>query len=166
MKSGPPSLIDRVGRMHRQLLLLQRLCQLPRDGEPIEWLSSGDEAKDAAFGAAIRELVDELIEHAQVLTSIPSPISEWQPGDGPDDERWRALTEVERREVLAMVAGYENLISWSEDVARSRPGPTLQDSLEFLKAERARLVRFRQEMGFLDRRRVISHFRSPGANAS
>jgi hypothetical protein len=166
MKSGPPSLIERVGRMHRQLLLLQRLFQVPRDGEPIEWIASGDESKDVAFSAAIRELIDELTEHAQVLTSIPAPISEWQPGDGPDDDRWRALTEVERREVMAMVSGYENLISWSEDVARSKPGPALQDALEFLKAERARLIRFRQEMGFLDRRRVVSHFRTPGANAS
>ena len=79
MKSGSPSLIERVERMHRQLLLLQRLFQVPRDGEPIEWLTSGDESKDVAFSAAIRELIDELTEHAHVLTSIPAPISEWQP---------------------------------------------------------------------------------------
>ena len=109
----------------------------------------------STLGEAICELVDELTEHARVLTSIPSPISEWQPGDGPDDERWRGLTEIERREVLAIVSGYENLIGWGEEIAR-RPGMSPQkihEACEYLRAERARIERFRQEMGFLERRR-------------
>jgi hypothetical protein len=99
---------------------------------------------------AVSELLDELTEHAEILTSIPFPISEWQRGDGPDDERWRALTELERREVASMVAGYESLIAWGESSARSR------EATDYLKAERARLGRFRQEMGFLERRRTLS----------
>ena len=66
---------------------------------------------------------------------------------GPDDERWRALTELERREVASMVSGYEGLITWSESSAREH------DASDYLKAERTKLGRFRQEMGFLERRR-------------
>lgn len=177
MKTADPSLKERVGRMYRQLLLLQRLFQLPRETEDAEWLGTGDETRDLALGSAIKELVDELAEHARILTSVPFPLSEWQPGDGPDDERWRALTEIERREVLSIVSGYENLISWSEDIARGsfetagrEPGIgsstvqplskplgaplKLRDALEYLRAERARVGRFRQEMGFLERRRI------------
>jgi hypothetical protein len=128
--------------------------------------------------AAIRETVDELTEHAAVLTSIPFPLSEWQSGDGPDDERWRALTEVERREVLSMVSAYERLIGWAEQDASGSaritdrieqagdalPLPPADElpvarlprsqAIDYLQAERARVCRFRQEMGFLDRRRT------------
>ena len=155
MRSADPSLKDRVGRMHRRLLLLQRLLQSPGDTDGVPLLDTGDERRDSTLGEAICELVDELTEHARVLTSIPSPISEWQPGDGPDDERWRGLTEIERREVLAIVSGYENLIGWGEEIAR-RPGMSPQkihEACEYLRAERARIERFRQEMGFLERRR-------------
>jgi len=100
-----------------------------------------------ALSAAVSEILDELTEHAELLTTIPFPISEWQRGDGPDDERWRALTELERREVASMVSGYEGLITWSESSARGR------EATDFLKGERTRLGRFRQEMGFLERRR-------------
>jgi hypothetical protein len=156
MKSADPSLKERVGRMHRRLLLLQQLFDAPEKTEGVEWLDSGDESRDLTLSAAIREVVDELTEHARVLTSIPSPISDWQPGDGPDDERWRGLTEIERRDVLAIVAGYENLITWSEEMARrsSLPPQKLHEALDYLRAERARAGRFRQEMGFLERRRI------------
>jgi hypothetical protein len=155
MQSADPSLKERVGRMHRRLLLLQRLFQSPRDPEA-ELPEMVDGGGDPTLGAAIRELVDELTEQARILTSIPSPISEWQPGDGPDDERWRGLTEIERREVLAIVSGYENLIAWGEEFAR-RPGlppQKIHEACEYLRAERARLGRFRQEMGFLERRQI------------
>jgi hypothetical protein len=141
--------------MHRRLLLLQRLFQSPNDADLTDLLESGDEPSDPGLRAAIRELIDELTEQARVLTSIPAPISEWQPGDTSDDERWRGLTEIERREVLAIVSGYENLIAWGEEFAR-RPGlppQKIHEACEYLRAERARLGRFRQEMGFLERRR-------------
>ena len=156
MKSPDPSLKDRVGRMHRRLLLLQRIFQSPHDTKIAELLEAGNEHADPGLSAAIRELIDELIEHARVLTSIPAPISDWHPGDTSDDERWRGLTEIERREVLAIVSGYENLIVWGEEFAR-RPGlppQKINEAFEFLRAERARLGRFRQEMGFLERRRI------------
>jgi hypothetical protein len=107
------------------------------------------------------------------LTSIPSPISEWRPGDARDDERWRALTEVERREVLALASGYDNLITWAEQMAGGQmelaallemSGGSLggqsvprlaqppRDTVDYLKAERTRVARFRQEMRFLTRR--------------
>ena len=149
MKSIEPTLTERVGRMYRRLLLLQRLFQFPRDAGDTAWLGIDDKGPDTALAAAVREVLDELTEHARALTSIPFPLSEWQPGDGPDDERWRALTEVERREVLSLLAGYDTLIAWGEDTARGQ-----RDDVEFLKAEKARVGRFRQEMGFLERRRI------------
>jgi hypothetical protein len=172
-----PTLAERAGRMYRQLLILQRLFHQPRNADDSEWASTGDRARDAALSAAITEIIDELTDHAGILTSIPFPLSEWQPGDGPDDDRWRALTEVERREVLSMVSAYENLIVWAEQIA---PGhtqvverlegangglisqsagelPAAQahrgQALDYLVAERARVGRFRQELSFLDRRR-------------
>src|SRR6516225_8975477 len=123
--------------MYRQLLILERLFQRSRDADDVEWMAGGDHSRDVALCAAVSE----------ILTEIPFPICEWQPGDGPDDERWRALTELERREVASMVSGYEGLITWSESSARGH------DASDFLKGERTRLGRFRQEMGFLERRR-------------
>lgn len=173
MQTVEPTLKERAGRMYRQLLLLQRVFQLPREPDDVEWFASGDRARDLALCVAIRELIDELTEHAGILTSIPFPVSEWRPGDGPDDERWRALTEIERREVLSMISGYENLISWSEQIARpvdfarrvepssgdtaaQLPGTSqkVREATDYLKAERVRVGRFRQEMGFLERRRI------------
>ena len=133
--------------MYRQLLILQRLFQRSRLADDVEWVAGADHSRDLALCEAVSEILDELTEHAELLTTIPFPISEWQPGDGPDDERWRALTELERREVASMVSGYEGLIAWSESSARGR------EATDFLKGERTRLGRFRQEMGFLERRR-------------
>jgi hypothetical protein len=76
--------------------------------------------------------------------------------------------------VLALVSGYESLIDWCEAMARQTPDlveagelgrgggvrwsrtPPLDphEVTEYLKAERARLARFRQDMGFLERRRA------------
>src|SRR5262245_16934271 len=171
MKQAELSLQERVSRMYRRLLLLQRLFHPSRDDE--EPLESDDRGHDLALDAAVREVLDELTEHARVLTTIPSPISQWRPGDTRDDERWRALTEVERREILSLVSGYDELISWAEDMtdghlalaalvettgvglAAQRPSPLPQsarDAAEYLRAERTRISRFRQEMRFLNRR--------------
>ena len=177
MKTLEPTLKERAGRMYRRLLVLQRVFQPSREGD-VEWPATDDGGGggDAALSAAIREVLDELTEHARILTSIPFPISEWQPGDGPDDQRWRALTEIERREVLSMIAGYEQLISWSEEVTQDRvelaglvtlgTGDPLgaahgtlprsvrvpRDAAEFLKAERARIERIRHDLRFLEKR--------------
>jgi hypothetical protein len=156
MPSADPTLKERVGRMHRRLLLLQRIFDLPRDTDSGSWLDTDDIPQGASLNGAIREVVDELTEHAKILTSIPSPIGDWQASDQNDDARWRGLTEIERREMLAIVSDYENLIAWSEEIAR-RPGLPPQkvtEALEHLRSERARVGRFRQEMGFLERRRV------------
>ena len=147
MKTVEPSLKERAGRMYRQLLILQRLFYRSREADDVEWVAAGDRSRDVALCAAVSEILDELTDHAEILTTMPFPISEWQPGDGPDDERWRALTELERREVASMVSGYEGLIAWSESSARER------EATDYLKAERTRLGRFREEMGFLERRR-------------
>ena len=150
MKTVEPTLKERAGRMYRQLLILQRLFQRSREADDVEWVAAGDRSRDVALCEAVCEILDELTDHAELLTTIPFPISEWQPGDGPDDERWRALTELERREVASIVSGFEGLITWSESSARGR------EAADYLKAERTRLGRFREEMGFLERRRNAS----------
>ena len=172
MKRVEPSLRERAGRMYRRLLLLQRLFQPPRDADEGDPLGTDDPARDMAVGAAVREVLDELTEHARLLTTIPFPLCEWRPGDAGDDQRWRALTEVERREMLSLVAGYDDLITWAESMtsgemeltalvevgggsaqgAVSRPTRRTQEAVEYLKAERARIRRFHQDMGFLSRR--------------
>src|SRR5262249_38278024 len=96
---------------------------------------------------AVSEILTELTRHAEILTEIPFPICEWQPGDGPDDERWRALTELERRGGASVGAGHEGPSTGGETSARGH------DAGDYLKAERTKLGRFRQEMGFLERRR-------------
>lgn len=171
MKQAEPSLKERVGRIYRRLLLLQQMFEPPRDDD--EPLDAADRASRAALNAAVREVLDELTEHARVMMSVPFPISEWRPGDTRDDERWRALTEVERREVLSLVSGYDNLIGWAEQIAGGQlelaslievSGGNLanqrfsyspvsaHEAADYLKAERARVTRFRQEMIFLSRR--------------
>jgi hypothetical protein len=173
MKSSDATLVQRTGYLYRQLLLLQRLFQLSGENEDADWLGTGCQADALALCAGIREVLDELADQARMLTKIPYPLSEWRPGDGADDDRWRALTEVERREVLSLVTGYETLISWAEGLARpesdlaERTEPrgdadglartARRNSLstsDYLKEERSRIARFRQEMGFLDRRRI------------
>lgn len=167
MKSTEPTLKERAGRVYRRLLLLQRLFHAAPEDYDGAVPGGGDDARQMAFVAAVREVLDELTEHARLLTSLPFPISEWRPGDGTDDARWRALTEIERREVLSLVSGYENLISWAEEVTRreldvtavgvssNRAGMATgrlhraSDAAEFLRAERARIERFHHDMGFL-----------------
>jgi hypothetical protein len=170
--SSEATLGERVAHLHRRLLLLQRLFQVSDGGDQAEWLGTGDKDSDLALCLGIREMLEEVTEHARILTTIPSPLSDWRPGDGPDDERWRALTEVERRELLSILNGYEKLIAWGDRVARPGVEPAdaseaaaaavrsrqvlrdLHEAPEYLIAERARIVRFREEMGFLERRRI------------
>jgi hypothetical protein len=173
MKRVEQSLQERAGRMYRRLLLLQRLFHRTQEDDEGEAQGADDRARDLAFGAAVREVLDELTEHARLLTCIPFPLSEWRPGDTRDDERWRALTEVERREVLSLVSGYDNLVTWAEEMTRGQwelaelvevgggvpseasPASTrAHQAMEYLKAERARIGRFRQDMAFLSRRSV------------
>jgi hypothetical protein len=174
MQTLEPTLKERAGRMYRQLLLLQRLFQRSQETDDAEWLGSGGGSRDVALCAAVREVIDELTAHAETLVSIPYPVSEWRPGDSSDDDRWRALTEIERRSVLSMLAAYDNLITWSEQLAR---GPVdmvawpeaggsadgqprklpevwqkLRDATDYLNGERTRVARFRQEMAFLEGR--------------
>jgi hypothetical protein len=181
MKTSEATLAQRAGYLYRHLLLLQRLFQGPDENDTAEWLTTGDEAEALALRAGIREVLDELTEQSRVLTTVPFPLRDWRPGDGTDDERWRALTEVERREVLSLVSGYENLITWAEGQAYQRfglaeryewkgadvimaphkPPRDPNETTEYLKAERARVARFRQDMGFLNRRRTAETAKDP-----
>lgn len=169
--SDAASLLDRALRMHRRLVLLQNLFEsVPKgeDGSP----ATDEQLKNQALTAAIREILDGLADDAQTLTTVPSPLSQWRPGDAAGDERWRPLTELERRDVLALVASCEHLVSWGESFTQwvsgarllaptGTTGPRLatpvpaeiDEATEMLRAERARLDRLRQEMGFLERRR-------------
>jgi hypothetical protein len=167
MKILEPTLKDRAEQLYRRLLLLQRLFRTASADDDADWIDAGDKGRNAALCAAIRDVLDELAEHARILTLIPLPLNEWRSGDGPQDERWRALTELERREVLSIASGFENLIAWSERMVRGagttgpfsgesqdRNAQETREATEYLKAERARLDRFRGEMGFLERRRI------------
>jgi len=176
MKNAEMTLKERAAHVHRRLVLLQRVFQPSHETTDLESLDVGSKAQDPALSAGIRELLDELIDHARTLSTIPFPLSEWRPGDGSNDERWRALTEIERREVLALVSGYETLISWGETVMNSEgssvahagawrgsravvlmPGASSRETgslMDELKAARARVDRFRNEMHFLERRQA------------
>jgi hypothetical protein len=176
MKTVELTLNERAARMYRRLLILQRVFQPGQEGTD-DWQADDDGGSDMGLSAAVREVLDELTEQARIFATIPYPISDWRPGDGSDDDRWRALTEVERREVLSIIVGYDALVAWSEDVARGQmeyaglaaradadavgrlPStlPRMQtprDALEYLKAERARIERVRQDLRFLEKRRT------------
>lgn len=168
MKILEPTLKDRAGQLYKRLLLLQRLFRSATADDDPDLMDMGDKGRNAALCAAIRDVLDELAEHARILTMVPLPLNEWRAGDGPQDERWRALTELERREVLSMVSGYANLIAWSERMLRGasltsplggaesqgqNPSEEMREATEYLRSERVRLDRFRCEMSFLERRR-------------
>jgi len=167
MRILEPTLKDRAEQLYRRLLLLQRLFRTAAADDDADWIDAGEKGRNVALCAAVREVLDELAEHARILTLIPLPLNEWRPGDGPQDERWRALTELERREVLSIASGYENLLVWGEQMVRGaamadpfagggqdeNPAQQTREATEYLKAERARLDRFRGEMSFLERRR-------------
>jgi hypothetical protein len=155
MKAVELTLKERASHIYSQLLLLQRLFAASSEDD-VDWPGTNDKTRDLAYYAGIRTLVDGLVEHARILIAVPFPLSEWQPGDGPDDERWRALTDIERREVLAMVSAYESLISWSEaltvSIRSAAAAPERSSPADYLGTERARVGRFRHELRFLERR--------------
>ena len=149
-RTSESTLVERAGFLYRQLLLLQRVFpDASEDTRPLPFGDDGD-ARSLCFG--VREVLNQLAEEARVLSTVPLPIGHWRPGDGADDERWRALTEIERREVASLLAGYETLITLLE----REPFRNTAEAREILQAERARLTRFRQDMGFLDRRRATA----------
>jgi hypothetical protein len=172
--SSEATLVQRAGYLYRHLLVLRRVFEGADENDGGDWLAAGGATEATALRDGIREMLLELTEQARILTTVPLPIREWRPGDGADDERWRALTEMERREVLSLVTGYENLIAWAEGQAHprieggerheQRGGDVVlalrksqrdgNEATEYLKGERARVARFRQDMGFLDRRRI------------
>jgi hypothetical protein len=160
--------------MYRLLVLLQQIFQVSRQVEDVEWLGTGANSRDLALCTGVRELLEDLAKHAHILTSAPFPISDWRPGDGPDDTRWRGLTEIEVREVLAMLANYESLVAWGEKVAgtsadfgsRAATDNSVaffsprassngsHEAAEYLKDQRAQVERFRRELGFLEKQRI------------
>lgn len=146
-RTSEATLVERAGFLYRQLLLLQRV--FPDASEDSRSLPFGDDGDARSLCYGVREVLNQLAEDARVLTTVPLPIANWRPGDTADDERWRALTEIERREIASLLAGYEALIALIEH----EPFRNTSEVRETLQAERARLARFRQDMGFLDRRR-------------
>ena|SRR5258705_2899324 len=148
-KTSDATLSERAGHLYKQLLLLRRVFD--GEGGDGSFPFTADDAETRALCGAVRDVLDQLAIHARVLTTVPFPLKEWRPGDSPDDERWRALTEVERREMLSLVAAHENLIGILE---REVLQGVEVETHELLRVERARLARFRQEMPFLDRRRI------------
>ena len=146
-RTSEATLVERAGFLYRQLLLLQRV--FPDISEDSQALPFGDDGDARSLCYGVREVLNQLAEEARVLTAVPLPIGHWRPGDGADDERWRALTEIERREITSLLAGYETLIALIEH----EPFRNTSEAREILQIERARLTRFRQDMGFLDRRR-------------
>ena len=146
-RTSEATLVERAGFLYRQLLLLQRV--FPDASEDARSLPFGDDGDARSLCYGVREVLNQLAEEARVLTTVPLPIGHWRPGDTADDERWRALTEIERREVASMLAGYETLIALIE----REPFRNTSEARETLQVERTRLTRFRQDMGFLDRRR-------------
>src|SRR5262245_33217436 len=146
-RTSEATLVERAGFLYRQLLLLQRV--FPDASEDTRSLPFGDDGDARSLCFGVREVLNQLGEEARVLTTVPLPIGNWRPGDSADDERWRALTEIERREIASLLAGYESLIALIEH----EPFRNTAEAREILHVERARLARFRQDMGFLDRRR-------------
>ena len=168
-KVSEATLVERAGYLYRQLLLLRRVFQGGEDRD--DPCATPDAAEARALRDAVRELLEQLAEHARILTTVPFPIRDWRPGDGADDERWRAMTDVERRELLSLVAAHDQLIAIVERGAlrgldpaeRNESGGTgprtvsssaSPDADEVVSVERVRIARFRQDMPFLDRRRV------------
>jgi hypothetical protein len=146
-RTSEATLVERAGFLYRQLLLLQRV--FPDATEDTRSLPFGDDGDARSLCFGVREVLTQLAEEARVLTTVPFPIGHWRPGDSADDERWRALTEIERREIGSLLVGYETLIALIEH----EPFRNTADAREILQVERSRLARFRQDMGFLDRRR-------------
>ena len=176
MSATEPTLLERVNRMYRRLLLLQCLFEQHRSDDT-GLIATGDSEKDTGLSLAISEVVNEVAGQARVLTCVPQPISDWRLGDGPDDDRWRGLTDLERRDLWSVVSGYENLLAWAEQFvnrasardSQERAGSALasavvsmeiHEAVEHLEHERSRLSRLKQDVSFLER--VVALPRSSG----
>jgi hypothetical protein len=125
-RTSEATLVERAGFLYRQLLLLQRV--FPDMSEDTQSPPFGDDGDARSLCDGVSEVLNRLA----------------------DDERWRALTKIERREIASLLEGYETLITLIEH----EPFRNTSEARDVLQAERERLARFRQDLGFLDRRRL------------
>ena len=151
MDTGEPTLRDRATRMYRRLIVLERLFQVAvarqDDGESSK--DGDDGERGIAFSEGVRELLGELVQDAKIVTLVPVPMAEWRPGDRPDDERWCPVTEVERREVMQLLSGYEALIASGGALPRPRDVPAQSVDLAW---HRLNVTRFKHEVSFVQNR--------------
>ena len=143
MDTTGPTLQERALRTHRRLLVLERVFQ-KTDGLFQE--REVNEA-EAALCEGVREILAELAEDARVMSTVPLPFSEWRPDDGPLDERWRTISQLERREVSQLVRAYEDLIDYNEMLSIQRP--TADRSGVDVRRHRETVGRFKAEAAFL-----------------
>ncbi len=151
MNTGVPALTDRAARMYRRLIVLERLFQVAVAGrDDVESSEDGDDGeRGIAFCEGVRELLGELVQDAKILTLVPLPMAEWRPGDRPDDERWCPVTEVERREVMQLLSGYEALIASGDALPRPQDVPAQSVDLAW---HRLNVTRFKHEVRFVQNR--------------
>ena len=151
MDTGETALRDRAARMYRRLIVLERLFQVAvACQDEVESSEDGDGGEHGiAFCEGVRELLGELVQDAKVLTLVPLPMAEWRPGDRPDDERWCPVTEVERREVMQLLSGYEALIASGDALPRPQDVPAQSVDLAW---HRLNVTRFKHEVRFVQNR--------------
>ncbi len=151
MVTGEPTLRDRATRMYRRLIVLERLFQVAvARQDDVEFSKDGDDGeRGIAFCEGVRELLGELVQDAKVCTLVPLPMAEWRPGDRPDDERWCPVTEVERREVMQLLSGYEALIASGDAFPRPQDVPAQSVDLAW---HRLNVTRFKHEVSFVQAR--------------
>ncbi len=151
MDTGEPTLRDRATRMYRRLIVLERLFQVAvARQDDVEFSKDGDDGeRGIAFCEGVRELLGELVQDAKTFTSVPLPMAEWRPGDRPDDERWCPVTEVERREVMQLLSGYEALIASGDALPRLQDPPAQSVDLAW---HRLNVTRFKHEVSFVQSR--------------
>ena len=148
MDTGELTFRDRATRMYRRLIVLERVFQaVDRQDDVTPSKDADDTERGIAFCEGVRELLGELAQDAKVVTLVPSPMAEWRPGDRPDDERWCPITEVERREVLQLLHGYETLIASGDGLPGSLPGQSAD-----LAWHRLNVTRFKHEVRFVQSR--------------
>ena len=142
MSSSDLTLQDRARRAYQRLLILKRVFQ----GTGLLDEPEVDES-EAGLREGVRDMLAELAEDARIMSAVPVPFSEWRSGDGQNDERWRTISQLERREVRQLVRAYEELIE-SCDVRPMRQAGTDQAALD-LRWHRDAVARFKAEAGFL-----------------
>ena len=125
-RTSEATLVERAGFLYRQLLLLQRV--FPDASEDSRSLPFGDDGDARSLCYGVREVLNQLAEHARVLTSVPVPLANWRPGDTADDERWRALTEIERGGLPDETAGLFQIDRGAAHAAGPPPGAAEADT--------------------------------------